>query len=122
MRTYARLEDNKIFEFFTTDGDIDEIFMGGIWVDITDLDEKPSTGWIYNEGIFKEPEPPIVDRLPILNTRFSDIQRDSVSAIRKLILSSGVFNSSSSEYKKLENSEKEFLEVVKELETLNGHP
>lgn len=48
MAIYARIQDGQVFEFFETDGDINQMFGGQIWLDVTDV-EGIRAGWVATE-------------------------------------------------------------------------
>lgn len=58
MKIYARIERNKVQELFTTNGNIKELFHPSMqWIDISDLEERPSEGWLYENDNFSPPVP-----------------------------------------------------------------
>lgn len=45
MRTYARIQDGVVFEFFATDGNISEMFHPSlVWIDVTEMEPQPELG------------------------------------------------------------------------------
>lgn len=58
MGLFARIDDGTVKEVFDnkTGRPINEIFDAVfVWVDITDVDPKPSEGWIYDGALFSPP-------------------------------------------------------------------
>jgi hypothetical protein len=45
MKTYARIQDGQVAEFFSTDDDITQMFYPSlVWVDVTDITPAPAYG------------------------------------------------------------------------------
>lgn len=58
MRSYLLIQEGIAVEFFETDGDMTEMFHPSwIWIDVTDMEVKPSAGWVFEEGTFSPPPP-----------------------------------------------------------------
>lgn len=58
MKTYARIQDGAVAEFFTTGEDISRMFHGALlWIDVSAIDPAPQLGWTFNGQAFAEPPP-----------------------------------------------------------------
>ncbi len=57
MRTYMRIEEGKVVEFFSTDGNMKEMFHPSlVWVDISGVTPAPIIGSVLKaDGTFSAP-------------------------------------------------------------------
>ncbi|KWN11136.1 hypothetical protein WM21_01670 [Burkholderia ubonensis] len=56
MRTYARIQDGVVFEFFITDGNIREMFHPSlVWVDVTEMEPQLEVGSTFDGKVFIAP-------------------------------------------------------------------
>ncbi|HIE1924578.1 TPA: tail fiber assembly protein [Pseudomonas aeruginosa] len=63
MKTYARIQDNFVVEFYETDRDIATVFHPDlIWVDVSDIEPSPDYRWTAEQvdGVWFFAEPVIV--------------------------------------------------------------
>lgn len=55
MKTYARIDNGKVQEIFTTELDIHTVFpVDWTWVDISGIEEAPTVGWNFVDEVFSE--------------------------------------------------------------------
>lgn len=77
MKTYARIFDRTVYEIFSTNDDITELFTAGIeWIELTDATAGVTEGWTYDAatGVFAAPVPyvPTAEETLATNTATRD--------------------------------------------------
>lgn len=66
LKMYARIENNSVSEIFQTDGDITQMFHPDlVFVDITNINPRPSVGWSYDGSNFTESPGPTLSELQV---------------------------------------------------------
>lgn len=62
MTLYARIENDKVAEIFSTEGNIEEMFPESfLWINVSSEKNQPEYGWSYKDGIFIAPVVDYVD-------------------------------------------------------------
>ena len=118
MIFYARVVDGVVFEVLETDLDVSYLLDQEGWVDATNANPRPDQEWVYADGIFSPPPVVVPDRRPIIQVALIDIDRESVSAIRSLLLSDPSIGFGSPERLILQAKEDEALALRAELAAL----
>lgn len=118
---FVRVENGVVLENLTIDESFASILLpDGGWVNVTGMSPMPVQDWLYVGGVFSPPPIIISDPRPPLEAELKVIDRDSIGALRALIVSVDAFAEGSPERAAVDELNARALAIRAQLDALDA--